>query len=200
MVWRALFAAGGLFIIIGGPKHPQGTMLEMLQHPDWLFSHVMVTIGYIGLLGGLALFARSYANTPSLKRWTTLALAGAGLMTLEMVMHTIAMVDAEHLAAGHSTPILNTHLAMAVLFYPVFGVTSALFMWKAAKERAMGSLWIVWIGIIGTLANGAAPVLVGVFGITQARILFPFVIGVALWMVLSALWPARVPVPARAAV
>jgi hypothetical protein len=190
MLWRALLAAGGVCILIGGPKHPGGTMLEMLQHPDWLFSHVMVTLGYIGLLGGLVVFSRSYANTPPLRRWTNIAMAGTALMTLEMIMHTAAMVDADHLAAGHSTPILSTHLAMAVMFYPVFGVTSALFMWKAAQARAMGSPWFAWLGMICVLAQGVAPGLV-LSGFEGARILFPLITGLALWMVLSAAWPAK---------
>jgi hypothetical protein len=71
------------------------------------------------------------------------------------------------------------------------------------RERAIGSPWIVWIGIIGTLANGIAPILVGGFGWMEARILFAFMIGVAMWLLLAAVWPsslrARVGAPATQA-
>lgn len=190
-MWRMWFLAGGVLIAVGGPKHPGGSMLEMLTHPSWFMAHALVLLGFGALLTGLLLFARSESNTPALRRWTTLAIAGTALMTLEMAVHTAAMVDAHHLAAGHATPVLSTHLLMSVLFYPAFGVTSALFMIAAARQRALGSPLFVWIGVIGTLANGIAPVLVLGFDWIEARILFRFVMGVSLWMVISALWPAR---------
>ena len=195
-MWRGWFLAGGALIAVGGPRHPGGSMLEMLSHPDWFMAHALVMLGYGALLTGLLLFARTPANVPALRRWTKLAIAGTGLMTLEMAVHTAAMVDAGHLAAGHSTPVLTTHLAMSVLFYPIFGITSALFMIAAARRRAIGSPAFAWLGVAGTLCNGIAPILVGVFGMMQARILFAFVMGVALWMVLAAVWPSRVAAPA----
>src|SRR5688572_1578879 len=104
MFWRILFAAGGVFMIIGAPKHPGGTMAQMLSHPDWFFCHAMVTLGYASMLGGLIVFSRTDENIPALRRWTKLAVIGTALMTLEMIMHTAAMVDAGHLAAGEPAP------------------------------------------------------------------------------------------------
>ena len=164
-------------------------MLEMLTHPDWFMAHALVTLGYGTMLAGLVAFSRSVGNTPAMKRWTRLAIGGTALQTVEMAVHTAAMVDAANLAAGHATPVLTTHLAMSVLFYPLFGVTTAAFFIKGTRERAIGSPWIVWIGVIGTAANGIAPILVGPFGWMEARILFAFMIGIAVWLVLAAVWP-----------
>ena len=111
------------------------------------------------------------------------------LQTVEMAVHTAAMVDAGHLAAGHATPVLTTHLAMSMVFYPLFGIATAAFFIKGMRERAIGSPWIVWIGVIGTVANGIAPILVGLFGWTEARILFAFMVGIAIWLLLAAVWP-----------
>lgn len=197
-MWRVWFLAGGALILVGGPRHPGGSMLEMLSHPDWFIAHLLVTLGFAAFLTGLAAFARSEANTPALRRWTKLAIAGTALMTLETIVHTAAMVDAGHLAAGHATPVLSTHLAMSVLFYPVFAVTSALFIVAAARQRAIGSPVLAWLGVCGTLANGAAPVLVLLLGLTQARILFPMVTLLALWMAIAAVWPSRAAAPAAA--
>jgi hypothetical protein len=96
-------------------------------------------------------------------------------------------------------PVLTTHLAMSMVFYPLFGITTAAFFIQGMRERAIGSPWIVWIGVIGTLANGMAPILVGLFGWTEARILFAFMVGIAIWLLLAALWPtfALRSVPAR---
>ena len=71
----------------------------------------------------------------------------------------------------------------------MFGITSAAFFIKGMRERAVGSPWIVAIGVSGTLANGIAPILVGLFGWMEARILFAFMVGVAIWLLLAAMWP-----------
>ena len=189
MVWRALFVVAGVLMLAGGPRHPGGSMLEMLQHHDWFMAHALVTLGYGAMLAGLVAFSRTAANAPAMKRWTRLAIVGTALQTVEMAVHTAAMVDAAHLAAGHPTPVLTTHLTMAMVFYPLFGVASAAFFVQGMRERAIGSPWIVAIGVIGTVANGIAPILVGLLGWTEARILFAFMVGIAIWLILAAMWP-----------
>ena len=164
-------------------------MLEMLRHHDWFMAHALVTLGYGTMVAGLVAFSRTGANTPAMKRWTRFAIVGTALQTVEMTVHTAAMVDAGHLAAGHATPILTTHLAMSMVFYPLFGITTAAFFIKGMRERTIGSPWIVWIGVIGTVANGIAPILVGLVGWTEARILFVFMVGIAIWLLLAAVWP-----------
>jgi hypothetical protein len=72
---------------------------------------------------------------------------------------------------------------------PLFGNTTAAFFIQGMRERAIGSPWIVWIGAIGTLANGIAPILVALFGWTEARALFAFMVGTAIWLLSAALWP-----------
>jgi len=190
MMWRVLFAVAGVLMLAGGPRHPGGSMLEMLRHHDWFMAHALVTLGYGTMLAGLIAFSRTAANTPALKRWTSFAIAGTALQTVEMAVHTAAMVDAGNLAAGHATPVLTTHLTMSMVFYPLFGITTAAFFIKGMRERAIGSPWIVAIGVIGTVANGIAPILVGLFGWTEARILFAFMVGIAIWLLLAAMWPA----------
>lgn len=61
----------------------------------------------------------------------------------------------------------------------------------AARDRAMASPWIAWIGVLGATAHGLAAPLVVLFGIEQARVLFPMVVLLALWFVLAAVWPLR---------
>ena len=189
MMWRVLFAAAGVLMLAGGPRHPGGSMLEMLRHHDWFMAHALVTLGYGTMLAGLVAFSRTAANTPAMTRWTWLAIGGTALQTVEMAVHTAAMVDAANLAAGHATPVLTTHLTMSMVFYPLFGLTSAAFFIQGVRERAIGSPWIVAIGVIGTVANGVAPILVGLFGWMEARILFAFMVGIAIWLVLAAVWP-----------
>ena len=189
MMWRILFVVAGMLLLAGGPRHPGGSMLEMLRHHDWFMAHALVTLGYATMAAGLVAFSRTVANTP-MKRWTWFAIGATALQTVEMAVHTAAMVDAGNLAAGHATPVLTTHLTMSMVFYPLFGLATAAFFIKGMRERAIGSPWIVWIGVIGTVANGIAPILVGLFGWTEARILFAFMVGIAVWLLLAAVWPA----------
>src|SRR5205085_10937593 len=100
--------------------------------------------------------------------------------------------DHHNLVAGSATPVLTTHLWLAVIFYPIFGIALAGFIIAGMRDRVLGSPWIAWLGIVGVLAHGVAPMLVILLNIEGARILFPFIMGFALWLILAALWPQRV--------
>jgi len=53
---------------------------------------------------------------------TVVAIGGVALEAVEMAFHTVAAVDHANLVAGRPTPVLTTHLWMAVAIYPLFGV------------------------------------------------------------------------------
>lgn len=190
-VWRMAFLVGGVLIVIGGFNHPRGAMVDMLADPHWFWSHIVFTLGVVGLLAGLVSFGRTAVMGPTLKRWTRIAVWLTALQTFEAVMHTWAGVDAANLAAGRSTPVLTTHLYLAIAIYPVFGAAIIGFIIAAMRERAVGSPWIGWLGIIGAAAHGLSAPLTLVFEIPWAPILFPMVMFLAFWMVLAAAWPAR---------
>jgi nitrate reductase NapE component len=188
--WRICFLIAAAGILTGGPRHPQGTIEEMIGHPDWLLSHVLVLIGFVGLLAGLMLYARSGPLPDATRRWTRIAIIGTALQVVEMIFHTAAMVDHGNAVAGRATPILTTHLVLALLLYPVFAVTIIGFIVATAREHTIGSRWIAWIGVLGAAAHGAAPPLV--LGVDERfRILFPMIAIFALWTLLAALWPVR---------
>lgn len=189
--WRVAFLAGGILILIGGFNHPRGAMVDMLADPDWFWSHIVFTLGIACLLAGLVAFARTAVMGPSLTRWTRVAIWIGALQTFEAVMHTWAGVDAANLAAGRATPVLTTHLYLAIAIYPVFGAALIAFIIAAMRERAVGSVWIGWLGILGAAAHGLSAPLTLVFALPWARILFPMVMLLAFWMVLAAVWPAR---------
>ncbi len=193
-LWRLCFILAALFILIGGPQHPGGTMAEMLGHPKWVLSHLLVLAGFVVLLVGLLLYQRTTSLPSRTQRWLRFAIIGTALQAIEMVFHTAAVVDHDHLVAGHATPVLTTHLWLAVIFYPIFGLTLAGFIIAGMRDRVLGSPWIAWLGIVGVLAHGVAPVLVVLLNIDGARMLFPFIMGFALWLILAGLWPSPVKV------
>lgn len=189
--WRLPLLLAGVLVLLGGPRHPGGTMAEMLAHPDWVPGHVLVTAGFAALLAGLVLLARSGTVPAPGARWLRFAIAATVLQTVEMVVHTASVVDHGNLVAGRATPVLSTHLALAVAFYPAFGAAAAGLILTAARTRAVGSWWIAWLGVAGAVAHGASAPLTILTGDERFRILFPGVALFALWMVLAALWPLR---------
>jgi hypothetical protein len=196
-LWRAFFVLSALFILIGGPQHPGGTMAEMLAHPKWVPSHALMLAGFLAFLAGLILYRRSVPLPDRTRKWVRIAAIGTALQAVEMAFHTAASVDHANLMAGRATPILTTHLWLAVILYPIFALTVVGLIIAAMRDRALGSPWIGWLGIVGVLAHGAAAPLVIVFEIPWARILFPFVTLFALWALLAALWPLRIPAGRR---
>jgi hypothetical protein len=199
-LWRACFVLGGITILAGGPMHPEGTMEEMLKHPDWFAAHALITVGFAAMAAGLFLWGRNRFAGPATRRWLRPALALTILQGLDMAVHTAAMVDHERLAAGLATPVLTTHLWLTAIVYPVFAVAVIGFLLAAGRDRVLGSWWIAWIGIAGAAGHGLAGPLTVVFEIPWARALFPLLVLVGIWMLLAACWPARAAaLPAKAA-
>jgi hypothetical protein len=190
-LWRLCFILSALFLMAGGPQHPGGTMAEMLADRRWVPAHSLLLAGFITLVAGLLLYSRTTLPERT-RRWLRFAVFGTILQVVEMAFHTAAVVDHDHLVAGSGTPVLTTHLWLAVFFYPIFGVTFAGFMIAGMRDRVLGSPWIGWLGIVGLLANGAAPPLVVLLKVEGARILFPLLLCFALWLILAGLWPIRV--------
>jgi hypothetical protein len=189
--WRVCFLLAGGAILAGGPLHPDGTMADMLADPNWLPSHALMTLGFVMMWAGLVLWGRTPANAPRVRAWLRPAVAATMLQAIDMALHTAAMVDHDRLVAGLATPVLTMHLWMTAVVYPVFGAMVVAFLVAAGRDRALGSWWIAWLGIIGAAGHGAAGPLVVVWEIPWATALFPLIVLVGLWMILAACWPAR---------
>jgi hypothetical protein len=197
--WRIPLLLAGV-MILAGPQHPRGsTMLQMLGHADWLANHLLMTASLIAFGVGLVLLRRGGPKPERTARWLRFAIIATALQTVEAVVHTAAVVDHGNLAAGRATPVLSTHLAMAVVVYPLFGAAVVGLIVAAARERVLGSWWIAWIGIIGATAHGAAAPLRILTGYEPFSILFAGIVPLALWMALAGGWPLRAGAPARRA-
>jgi hypothetical protein len=189
--WRLFLFFGGLAIAVGGSMHPGGTTAEMLAHPDWLPGHALVTLGFIGLSAGLLVWGRVTALPPRTAKWLAVAFAASVLQSIDMAIHTAAMVDLDRLIAGQPTPVLTTHLWMTAVVYPLFAAILVGFLVAASRDRLLGSWWIAWLGIIGAIGHGLAGPLVVGWNVGWARNLFALILLVAIWMIGAAGWPAR---------
>jgi hypothetical protein len=190
-LWRAAFILAGALILAGGPRHPAGTMVEMLGDPNWTIAHVLMLGGFVSFALGLIALGRETTLSAPVERARRWALIGAGIQVVEMVLHTLASTDHANLVAGRATPILSTHTALAVVAYPTFAVTTIAFIVVATRARAIGSPFIAWLGVIGAIGHGIAAPLTILTTVPWARRLFPLLVLFALWAILTALWPQR---------
>ena len=193
-VWRVLFGLGGVIMALGGPLHPRGeTMHSMLIDPNWFPSHMAQLVGYCLMTLGLMRFRRVMPHSPAVQRWSGLAALGLALQTVEMAFHLASMVDAEKLAAGLATPILSTHIVLALTIYPLLAILMSGLIVVAARTRELGNPWIAPFGIAGLVAQAIAVVLVAGFDIQAARVGFPMVMLFAIWTVVVSFLPSRSP-------
>ena len=155
--WRPFFVLSALLLPIGGFQHPDGTMAEMLGNPAWVRSHIFTFAGFLALFVGL-LFLRSHPTlSEAARRWTRFAVIGSALQVVEMALHTAAVVDHANLVAGNATPVLSTHVVAAVVLYPVFSASVVGLIIVGARDGALGSRWVTWLGVVGLAAHGLAP-------------------------------------------
>ena len=177
---------------VGGPLHPRDeTMHGMLVNPDWFPSHMAQLVGFGLMTLGMMRFRRIMPHSPAVQRWSGLAALGLALQTVEMAFHLASMVDAEKLAAGQATPILSTHIVLALTIYPLLAILMSGFVIAAAKTRELGNPWLAPLAIFGLVAQAIAVVLVAGFDMQAARIGFPMVMAFALWTVVVSLMPSR---------
>jgi hypothetical protein len=191
-IWRALFVVGGILYLWGSAQHPRGTMAEMMAAPAWVPGHTTVFVGLLVLTLGLVQFRRTARASASMDRWLLLAIVTTALEAVEMGVHTVAYVDVDALALGHSTPVLTTHLWLATLIYPLFAVSLMGLIGLGQREGSLGSPRIGWIGMLGAAAHGIVMWLVYMFEIGWAPVLFPLAaISLSLWFMLASVWPSR---------
>lgn len=195
-LWRPVFLAAGVLVVVGGAQHPRGALVDMLGDPAWVASHALMLAGFAALLLGLLLYLREDRPHGWARRWTRIAALATALQATEGALHTAAAVDRTNLVAGDPTPVLSAHLGLSVVIYPLFGLAMIGLIWAGARQRELGSPWIAWLGILGAAAHGlSAPLVVGL-GLGRFRILFPGLLLLGAWLVLAAVWPVRAGVAA----
>ncbi|HYC57735.1 MAG TPA: hypothetical protein VEL28_22610 [Candidatus Binatia bacterium] len=188
--WRIGLAIAGVLCIAGGAAHPRdGNLHQMIGDPKWVPSHLAVLAGLALFTWLLVDFLRGRELDPRVRLWTRLGLAGVAIETIEMVLHTAAAVDHANAMAGRATPILDAHLALVSIAYPIFGVTVPGFIIVAAAAGALGRRALAPLGAIGALAYGFAPALNTLFPDAGLGFLFPMFLLFALWLLLTAAFP-----------
>lgn len=168
--WRSFFVLAGVLVLAGGSQHPDAVQgvpynvhtADMTADAMWVPAHLLMLAGFLALFVAL-LAARGDAGFRARAGWTlTPALVGAALSVVELVFHTAAKVDHDALLDGGSAPIALTHESLAVVAYPVLGLSLAFLAWRLATG-APAWMWVVAaVGIAGGLLQAvSAPLVIG---------------------------------------
>ncbi len=189
-LWRPLFVLFAVLAAAGGPRHPRGTLLQMLGDPAWASSHALVLAGFAAFLAGLIAFrGRGTALPARTSRWAALAILGTTLQVVQLVLHTAASLDHANLAAGRATPLLTTAIWCGVIFSPIFAATLIGLIVAGLRDRTLGSVWTAWAGLLGALLFAIAPAL-ELARVTRPEQFSAALIGIALWAIAAGLWHA----------
>lgn len=191
-----LLVVSGVLLIVGAWMHPRDPgMAAMMLNRNWLPSHLAGLVGVAGLLAWLVLVHRS--GTGPAGHWLPLAIGAAALQSVEAFFHLISMVDAHRLESGGPTVLLDIHLFLTPITYPLFTLAMIALIAAGARSGTLGNWWIAPLGMLGVALPGAASILVVVLDYPLG-FLFAGIMLFGLWAVVAALLPVRSPVPAAA--
>jgi len=188
--WPWALIAGGASLFVGGMLHPEpapaaseaaglaawiGDPLWIPAHSFILLSSILFVLGLVGLLG-------HRPDLPeSARRAGWLAVAGAALSAVENVPHLAATTESAAAAAGHATPLLHAHMTIALISFPLFGLSVGVLALRSGGRLAyplFGAL-----AAVGGIAWAIAPWAVGPFAVESLAVLFIVGMLMALWFV-----------------
>ncbi len=189
--WRLAIGFSGLLLFIAGPQHPRpdtstdfySSTATMLADQGWVPSHSLMLASFAFLLIGLLGLLRSGQLSGRLTTVTKVAVAGAVLAVVEMGFHLAAVADIDALRTSGPTPILNTHLALAVVAYPLLGLPVAVLAWLGGTSRVLTHPVFGAIGTAGGVLHAIAGPIVVISKDQHFSFLFQGAILLAIWLV-----------------
>lgn len=186
--WPWALVAGAVALFIGGMLHPEedpalsghAAQAAWIGDPLWIPCHSLILLSSILFALGLTGLLR---HGPSLgvsaRRAGWAAVAGAVLSVVENVPHLAATFESDAAAAGHATPFLNTHMALALLAFPLFGFSVAALAVLGGRQLAHPVF--VAGAVVGGSCWGLGPWAVGPLGMESLDVLFIIGMLMALW-------------------
>lgn len=181
---------GGAFFLAGGPMHPKedppGVSVQehlriMYDDPLWYPSHAVLLVGMVLIAASLVALARgrSFAGSGRAHVATVVAAVAASVAAAVMLLHLVAAIEADAIAAGDSTPLSDVLVIVETIAVPAFGVSIAALAVIGATTRTLGSPATAVFGVVGGVGYALAG---ATFLFTDAlNFLFPTAAGIALW-------------------
>jgi hypothetical protein len=159
--WRPLFVGAGVCMAAAGPLHPESDasgstreeLATMTAGDTWILSHAGVAFGTLLLAVGLWSALRSGTWPTATQRALRIAAIAVSAYVLETVMHLAAVVDREALAAGDPAPVAFSHLALALVLYPISGLAIAALSARLWGTVTAGHKVLAAIGVLAGLLH-----------------------------------------------
>lgn len=182
--------AGGAFFFVGGSLHPKQdppnvTLKEhlhiMFEDPMWYPAHVITLVGMALIAASLVLLVRgrSLGRVPRAHSVAVVAAIASVAAAAGMLLHLVAALDSDRIAANESTPLVDVNLIVETITVPFFGFSIATLAVVSAMTRTLGGWVAAPFGVIGGVGFGLAG---GTLLLTdKLDPLFPLAAGIALW-------------------
>ncbi|KAF0845695.1 hypothetical protein [Nocardia caishijiensis] len=183
VVAAVLFGVGGQLHPIGSGGNIDDHLVSMFTSDLWNASHLLQMVGLLLAASMYVLARRQGVFGPAVATWLTVAAVGTAFAGLELIPHVAAASEADALRDHAHTPILDFHMTMQVLASPALGLTTAALAIAVAREARTTAAWILGaIGLVSGVASSFAGPLVVLTRDIDYSILFPFQMGVAIWL------------------
>ena len=191
--WRIPFVLAGIAMIAGGPLHPEGDaedslrgeLATMTAGDTWVLSHSLLALGTALLAYGLWCAHRSGAWPASVRRSLHVVAITMSLYVVETIFHLASVVDTQNLADGELAPVAFAHIGLALVLYPLSGLTFAWMNLRLFRAVPMASWTTPVVGIAAGVLQACSVPLTVVFPDTEfTQVFASAVILLALWSLL----------------
>lgn len=173
--WRIAFALGGALMAVGGPLHPESDaedplrteLATMTASDTWVLSHTLLAIGTILLVIGQWSAVRNRSWPSSMARALRVVAVTMSLYAVETVVHLASAVDSDALANGDAAPVAFTHIGLALVLYPLSGLTFAWLNTHLLRSRSLSDMMFGVVGVIAGLLHASSVPLTVAFPDTE---------------------------------
>jgi pimeloyl-ACP methyl ester carboxylesterase len=156
--WRFAFVLAGISMAVGGSNHPEGDaedsltgeLATMTQDDSWVMAHSFLAGGTALLAIGLWLAHRNRSWPTSTRRALHVVAVTMSLYFVETIFHLASAVDSDALANGDTAPVAFAHVALAIVLYPLSGLTLA---WLNSRVVLAATLPMKTFGVVGVVAG-----------------------------------------------
>jgi hypothetical protein len=157
----------------------------MYEDPGWYPAHSMLLIGMVLIAASLVALARggSLRDIRHLHLAVVVAAVTSVAGSAGMLLHLVAAVDVDRIAAHESTPITDVLFVVETVTTPAFAFSIAALAVIGAVTRTLGNRPAAVLAVLGGLGYGLAG---GTFLFTdKLDALFPAASGIALWALVA---------------
>lgn len=178
--WRFAFVLAGITMAIGGSNHPEGDaedslrdeLATMTSDDAWLMSHTFIAAGTALLAFGLWLAYRHRSWPRPTHRALRVVAITMSLYFVETLFHLATVVDSDALASGDTAPIAWGHVGLAIMLYPISGITFAWLNTRVLKAATLPMKTFGAVGIVAGILHATSVPLTLVFPDTEFSSVF----------------------------